>query len=252
MPATKYTKEVITEAVKESKTLTEVLRKLGHPSPYGGMVTYIKGRITAYGIDSSHLLGNRWSLGIKYPGRGFTKRLKSPNEILIVCPPGKRVSSRLLRRAMVESGFPYKCVCGQEPIWKGYHLTIEVDHIDGDPCNNLLSNLRFLCPNCHSQTPTFRSKNRRVPPVEAEGPINLPAEFNSQHADKGRGQKDKIVWPSKEQLVEMTTVLPLSQIAEALGVSSPAVKKRCIRLGISTKGRGVWQRERAGVSTVSL
>ncbi len=33
------------------------------------------------------------------------------------------------------------------------------DHIDGNRSNNREENLRWLCPNCHSQTPTF-GKNK--------------------------------------------------------------------------------------------
>ena len=39
-------------------------------------------------------------------------------------------------------------------------LTLEVDHIDGDYRHNLLGNLRFLCPNCHRQTPEFAGRSR--------------------------------------------------------------------------------------------
>jgi 5-methylcytosine-specific restriction endonuclease McrA len=39
------------------------------------------------------------------------------------------------------------------------HTVIEIDHIDGDPENNHPSNLRLLCPNCHSQTATYKGKN---------------------------------------------------------------------------------------------
>ena len=40
-------------------------------------------------------------------------------------------------------------------------ITIELDHLDGNSNNNNLNNLRILCPNCHSQTPTFRSRNNK-------------------------------------------------------------------------------------------
>ena len=44
-------------------------------------------------------------------------------------------------------------------MYNGKPLTLQLDHIDGNPINNNLENLRFLCPNCHSQTDTFAGKN---------------------------------------------------------------------------------------------
>lgn len=41
----------------------------------------------------------------------------------------------------------------------GKKINCELDHIDGNRTNHLLENLRILCPNCHSQTNTFRGKN---------------------------------------------------------------------------------------------
>ena len=41
----------------------------------------------------------------------------------------------------------------------GKSLT-EIDHIDGNASNCRPENLRILCPNCHSMTPTFRNRNR--------------------------------------------------------------------------------------------
>lgn len=49
------------------------------------------------------------------------------------------------------------CGCGEE--WNGKPLTLQVDHIDGNNINNVLSNVRLLCPNCHTQTETYGSKN---------------------------------------------------------------------------------------------
>ena len=39
-------------------------------------------------------------------------------------------------------------------------VPIELDHIDGNSENNSLENLRILCPNCHSLTPTYKSSNK--------------------------------------------------------------------------------------------
>ena len=45
--------------------------------------------------------------------------------------------------------------------WNGKPIKLELDHIDGSRTNHALSNLRLLCPNCHSQTDTYRSKKRK-------------------------------------------------------------------------------------------
>ncbi len=44
--------------------------------------------------------------------------------------------------------------------WNGLPLVLQLDHVDGDATNNQPANLRLLCPNCHSQTPTYTGKNR--------------------------------------------------------------------------------------------
>ncbi len=70
-------------------------------------------------------------------------------------------SNKLIRRYLVLK-FGERCFrCGWD---KRHALTgrvpVEVEHIDGDWQNNLLSNLTLLCPNCHSLTNTFRGLNR--------------------------------------------------------------------------------------------
>lgn len=50
--------------------------------------------------------------------------------------------------------------CGLSNEWNGKKLTLQMDHIDGNADNNNLENLRIVCPNCHTQTPTYGSKNK--------------------------------------------------------------------------------------------
>lgn len=53
----------------------------------------------------------------------------------------------------------YKCsVCGISE-YNGKPITLECDHIDGHHWNNKVENLRLICPNCHSQTDTYKAKN---------------------------------------------------------------------------------------------
>jgi len=42
--------------------------------------------------------------------------------------------------------------------WIGKPITIELEHVDGNNKNNVRENLKLLCPNCHSQTPTWRRR----------------------------------------------------------------------------------------------
>lgn len=66
----------------------------------------------------------------------------------------------VIRRRILEDGIlEYKCSkCGVSE-WQGKPLSLELDHINGINNDNRIENLRFLCPNCHSQTKTYGSKN---------------------------------------------------------------------------------------------
>ncbi len=92
------------------------------------------------------------------------QRQKKQQEFLVGKFKGVLLNFRTLkdgewtRRLLVEK-FGYACAkCGISE-WCNSPITLEVNHIDGDASNNVLENVEFLCPNCHSQTSTFKRKN---------------------------------------------------------------------------------------------
>ncbi len=68
------------------------------------------------------------------------------------------LKKQLVRRKLLKE---VCAVCGLAPVWEGERLTLVLDHINGVNDDNRLENLRFLCPNCNSQTDTFAGRNCR-------------------------------------------------------------------------------------------
>lgn len=54
----------------------------------------------------------------------------------------------------------YQCSCGNKGVWNNKPLTLQLEHKNGNNTDNRISNLEYLCPNCHSQTQTYGSKNK--------------------------------------------------------------------------------------------
>lgn len=143
----KITDEQLVEAVKESYSVVGVLKVLGLSLAGGSHAHYSK-RIKKLGLDTGH-----------FKSGGSTPentQKKSPEQILILMVPGSPRAPRYqLKRALIESGISYQCSeCGISE-WFGKQLTLQVDHVDGNWSDNRIENLRFLCPNCHTLTPTY-------------------------------------------------------------------------------------------------
>ncbi len=67
-----------------------------------------------------------------------------------------KLKNRLIREGVKEN----KCeVCGITS-WNEMELVMHLDHLDGNPHNHSINNLRLICPNCHAQTQTYCGKNK--------------------------------------------------------------------------------------------
>lgn len=153
-----YDKEWLSELCAESYSYSEVLRKAGR-KPGGGSNETLKKKILEYGIDTSHFTGQGWRAAPSYVPQPGSKEKYKLEEVFT---KNSTISQKTLRGYVERHNIiPYKCVnCGCDGNWQGGQIALDLDHIDGDNTNNLISNLRYLCPNCHALTPTYRGKNK--------------------------------------------------------------------------------------------
>ncbi|MFI0988267.1 HNH endonuclease [Streptomyces exfoliatus] len=148
----KWTREILVEAVAASASVQDVLRRLGIDA-VGGHHTHISRRLAVLGIDTSHFTATH--RGRTRTSRGAALRLRGPEDGRI---PGQR-----LRRHLLLLGVEERCAeCGTGQEWNGRPLQLEVDHINAEWWDNRPENLRFLCPNCHAATDTYRGRKRRT------------------------------------------------------------------------------------------
>ncbi|KKK68620.1 hypothetical protein LCGC14_2942230, partial [marine sediment metagenome] len=223
--ATKYTREVLEEAASASESIAGVMRYLGL-QPSGSMHCHLSKRIKEFGIDISHFQGQSWRRGVPDPDR-----LRAEVILVYNRREGKKEATYRLRRALGEIGRPCCCeVCGLNPEWNGKELRLQIDHKDGDILNNRPKNLRFLCPNCHSQTENYGSyKNAKFRErvycsscdemLNKGGPTGLCRRCSNQ---RPRTASRKISL-SQEELRNLVWKKPVRQVAEDFGVSDTAV-----------------------------
>ena len=148
----KYSDEEFTEAVRSSKSIRQCLSKLGLKAA-GGSYKSFYNTLNRLNLDKSHFTGKVWNKGKRFPfKRPITDYLSNKQTIQ---------SFKLRNRLLKEGIFKRQCSNCNRTEWLGNEIPIKLDHINGNPDDNSLANLRLLCPNCHALTPTYRGKNKR-------------------------------------------------------------------------------------------
>lgn len=232
-----FTEEQLRQIVKESYSYKEVLEKIGYKTFGGRNNETLKARLEKYQISTEH----------------FT--LKPPTtrtEENVFCL-NSTASQAVLRRWFLKGNYiPYKCaICGISN-WQNKELKLQLDHINGDNHDNRLENLRWLCPNCHSQTDTFCGKQKSKYHITSNGvkfqekkhkycidcgkEISLYAERCEECAKIARRIVDR---PSKEELFTFlkSNNGNFTLAGKTFGVTDNSVRKWCKQYNLPTKSK---------------
>jgi predicted RNA-binding Zn-ribbon protein involved in translation (DUF1610 family) len=152
-------KEKLVSLVKESSSIAELLRKLEIYTVGGNRNSLMK-RLRQEQIDLSHIAtGLDNNKGRKF---GPSKFALLDEEVFI---KNSQTSRAVVRKKVIKKNLiSYNCaICGLKDFWNNKPIAFVLDHINGIPNDHRLENLRFLCPNCNSQTDTFCGRNHKNP-----------------------------------------------------------------------------------------
>jgi Zn finger protein HypA/HybF involved in hydrogenase expression len=158
-------------------------------------------------------------------------------------------SRKSLKRRLIKEGIiKNECaLCGQGPNWKGKKMSLILDHINGINNDNRLENLRIVCPNCNATLPTHAGRNikhtkKENKCLDCKETISKNAIRCKKHA--ALQQKNKIKWPSDDELKKLVWQKPKTILSKELGVSDKAIAKRCNQRKISQPPKGYWNKSK--------
>ncbi len=222
------------QAVMESRSMNQVVKRLGLHGGGGGAPTTIRKHIERLGLSTAHFLGQHWSRGTVgcHGGRPLSSLLVNN---------GPHINTHALKGRLIKAGLKErKCdKCGITE-WMGSPTPIELHHVNERRRDNRIENLQILCPNCHAQIMVHRS-HRELPSERRKRQGKRCATCGAMIEKKSRTcvrcrpqnsapKKTKVAWPQFDVLVMAKTQRQVSRLARELGVSDVAVHKRIKKL----------------------
>lgn len=146
-----FTRDELEQIVLSCDSWRALYRALGYKSHGGTVPQTVQKKLQEYNISTEHFTSSHANLTSKYT---------SVDEVL---RQDTTAATNTVREYYFRGEYSeYKCsICGLPPIWNGKELVLTLDHISGDHSDSRPENLRWVCPNCDRQLPTFGGRNRR-------------------------------------------------------------------------------------------
>jgi len=211
------------EIVKTSSTYTEILRRCGFENK-GCNINTIKRRIKKENLNTNHIRkGVGHNLGRVFLEKRITLDDALKNYLILSSKFRMGTIKTLLKRFNL---LTYRCgECGLNSEWKNKPLSLQLDHKNGNRTDNRIENLRYLCPNCHSQTENYAGKSTKlIRKCQCGNEISR----HSTSCLSCVGIKNrKVERPSKEKLVELINSTSMVKIGKLFEVSDNAVRRWC-------------------------
>jgi predicted RNA-binding Zn-ribbon protein involved in translation (DUF1610 family) len=140
-----WTDTQLKRAVKKNISWSGVCRDVGLVAQ-GGNIGTVQRHARRLELPTKHMRGQ---------AHGTPPVNRIPLKEILVKDSSYKSHQGLKRRLIREGLLKYLCAeCGLSE-WRGKPLSLHLDHINGINNDHRLKNLRFLCPNCHSQTPDY-------------------------------------------------------------------------------------------------
>lgn len=213
-----FSREEIKLAIDSSQTFKECLEKLGFRT--GKNIITLKRIISEQKLENefTQLRQRSENFQKNVIQKSLFKRVFSNEEMF--CENSPRCRDVVRNRILKDKLIPYTCaICGNNGEYNGKPLSLQLDHINGVNNDNRLENLRFLCPNCHSQTETYGCK-------DYEGKKAKDLEKETKLA-KQNLQKQILIEERKKYFdsIDMTKFGWVAQAEKDLGISHTQIRR---------------------------